>query len=78
MGRGSKRSIATAAVNDTKLRPYIIAEVCRVVCNEVKEICSVKHDSILRMKTKPAAEMFTWGELEDKMPLLLQILRESQ
>ena len=58
-----------------------MSEVCRVVRNEVKEICSAKHDSILRMKTKPAVEMFTWDcvwrELEEKVPLLLQNVKKS-
>ena len=68
-------------MKDPKLRPYIISEVCKLVSNEVKEVCSTKHDSILRMKTKPAVEGFTWdrvwGELKEKVPVLLQILREA-
>ena len=81
MGRGSKRSIANAAVNDVQLQPFIISELCKVIRSEIKDICSIKHDSILRMKTRPAVEMFTWdrvwSELEEKTPLLLKIVRES-
>lgn len=58
----------------------IVAEVCRGVHNEVNEIRSTKHGSILQMKTKPAVEMFTWDcvwrELEEKTPILLQILNK--
>lgn len=81
MGRGSRRSIACAAINNKTLQPYIIAELTKLIRGEVKELCSTKYDSILCMKVKHALEKFSWdrvwGELEKKCPILLQVLTES-
>jgi hypothetical protein len=38
VGRGSKQSIAAEAVKDPKLQPHIVSQICKVVCDEIKEI----------------------------------------
>ena len=49
----------------------------RAVRKEIRKICSDSHDSILRMKTKTALELFSWErvwlELEVHAPLLVAL-----
>lgn len=78
LGRGNKRSIVQAVLENTNLRHHVIIEVANEIRKEIKKICSRKHDSILRMKTKPALENFSWDrilkELQLHTPTLLAIL----
>ena len=76
VGRGSKQSIA--AVNNKSLLPQLVRALCSAVRKEVKSLCSDKHYSILRLKSKPALENFTWKtvwlELEQNAPTFLVLL----
>ena len=78
VGRGRRRSIAQAVVGNLNLRQHVVEELTRTIRKEVKELCSRNYDTILRMKTKPALQSFTWqriwDELDTKAPLLLTIL----
>ena len=72
VGRGSKQSIARAAVNNNSLLPQLVRALCSAIQKELKSLRSDKHDSILRLKSKPALENFTWKmvwlELEQNAP----------
>lgn len=65
-------------MENPKLRPRVLAAVAQEIEKEVKQICSDKHDSILRMKFKEALERFTWvrvwRELSDHVPTLLRVI----
>ena len=78
VGRGSKQSIARAAVNNKSLLPQLVCALCSAIRKELKSLCSDKHDSILRLKSKPALENFTWKtvwlELEQNAPTFLALL----
>lgn len=78
VGRGKRRSIAQAAIENTALQGEVVAALCTAAHKEMKTLCSDSHDSILRMKTKPALELFSWErvwlELQQHAPLLLNIL----
>lgn len=78
IGRGNKRSIATAVVENAALQGEVLLALCTEACKEVKKLCSDSHDSILRNTTKPAVELFTWErvwlELQLNAPLLLSLL----
>ena len=56
----------------------VIRAVSKEVQSELKEICSDRYDTILRVKYKVALESFTWSrvwkELQRKTPTLLEIL----
>ena len=78
VGRGNRRSIAAAIVQNTTLRGEVISLLCREAQQEIKKLCSDSHDSILRMTSKPALENFTWErvwqELQLNTPLLANFL----
>ena len=78
VGRGNKRSIAAAVVQNVVLRREVVVCLCREMQREIRNICSDTHDSILRMTSKPALENFTWDrvwqELLAKSPLLAATL----
>ena len=78
VGRGNRRSIASAAMSNARLRPELLRIVCRDVRNEVQKVCSQKHDTILKLKSKPALAQFTWKtvmlELEQVAPTLMTLL----
>ena len=52
----------------------MISLLCREAQQEIKNLCSDSHDSILRITSKPALENFTWErvwqELQLNTPLL--------
>ncbi len=61
VGRGNRKSIAQAAVqNSTLLPPLVTKLAAHLRKNEIVPICSDTHDSLLRLKSKPALEKFTW------------------
>ena len=79
IGRGNRKSIANAAVSNNSLRPEIVQKLGQVIRNkEVVRICSDEHDSILRLKSKPALEHFSWEtvweELPQNAPMLMSLL----
>lgn len=79
IGRGNHRSIASAAMSNNSLRPELLQKLGQVVRNdEVKRVCSDQHDSILKLKSKPALECFSWEtvckELSQNTPMLMSLL----
>ena len=78
VGRGKKRSIANAVVENTSLRSEVVSALSKEAHKEIKKLCSDTHDSILRMTTKPALQQFTWNrvwhELRLNAPLIVSIL----
>ena len=78
VGRGKKRSIAKAVVENSTLRDEVIFTLGRAVRKEISNICSDSHDSILRMKSKTAMKLFCWEriwlELQMHSPLLVALL----
>ena len=79
VGRGNCSSIAQAAVENTTLLPQIAMKLAaHLRRHEIVPICSDKHDSLLRLKSKPAVEHFTWEsvwlELQQNAPTLLTLL----
>lgn len=76
VGHKNCKSIASAAVGNMKLRPHVVEKLARSIrMQELVPLCSDKHDSILRLKSKPALEHFSWEtvweELRVNAPLLL-------
>lgn len=78
VGRGSRQSIAKAVCENESLRPQVALALSRIIRKEVLSICSLKHDSILCLKSRPALERFTWervwSELQNHAPILLTML----
>ena len=78
VGRGKKRSIAEAVIQNNALRNEVVAALGTAAHKEISKICSDSHDSILHMKTKTALELFSWErvwlELQTHAPLLVVIL----
>ena len=60
VGRGKRRMIAKAVVDNVALRQEVVHQVCKASCKESIKICSDLHNSILHMKSKVALEHFTW------------------
>ena len=75
---GKKRSIAEAVIQNNALRNEVVAALGTAARKEISKICSDSHDSILRMKTKTALELFSWErvwlELQTHAPLFVAIL----
>ena len=78
VGRGSRRSIAEAVCKNESLRSQVVLAMSRIIRKEILDICSQKHDSILRLKSRPALERFTWervwSEFQSHAPMLLTML----
>ena len=79
VGRGKNSLIAQAAVENRTLRPKIAVKLAaHVRRHEIVPICSDNHDSLLRLKSKPAVEHFTWEsvwlELQKNAPILMSLL----
>ena len=78
VGRGNKRSIAEAVVDNSAIRGEVVCALMSKAHKEITKLCSDSNDSILRMTTKPALEHFTWDrvwhELQHSAPLLLSLL----
>ena len=78
VGRGNKRPIAIAIVENKSLRNEVVSVLCNEVNKEIKRLCSDSNDSILRMSTKPALLQFTWdrvwNELQLDTPLFMSFL----
>ena len=78
VGRGKKRSIANAVIENSTLRKEVLLALGKAARKEISKICSDSHDSILRMKTKPALELFSWErvwlELQTHAPLIMALL----
>ena len=70
-------AIARTAVNNKPFLPQLVHALCSVIWKELKSLCSDKHGSILRLKSKPALENFTWKmvwlELEQNAPTFLAL-----
>ena len=68
-----------AVLENPSLRHHVVDEVAKEIRKEIKKLCSRKHDSILRMKTKPALENFLWERILDELqlhaPTLITLLR---
>lgn len=79
VGHGNRKSIAQAAVQNDTLLPHVITKLAaHLRRKEVIPICSDEHDSLLRLKSKPAIENFTWEsvwlELKQNAPGLVSFL----
>ena len=78
VGRGNKRSIAKAVVENDALRHEVVTAIGIAAHKEIKSICSDSHDTILRMKSKTALEHFTWErvwiEVKNNAPVLVSLL----
>ena len=68
-----------AILESRNLRSHVINGVANEIKKEIKCLCSKEHDTILRIKTKPALEGFCWerifNELESSTPTQLSILK---
>ena len=71
VGRGNRRSIAAAVIQNTSLRGEVLSSLCKEIQREVKSAYSDAHDSILRMTSKPALENFTWERVWQELEPLL-------
>jgi len=75
IGRGNRKSIATAAVANKTLRPALVHRLSQELRkNELKSVCSDDHDSILRLKSKPAMENYTWDRVWEELQHTTQLL----
>lgn len=70
-------SLSTALTTSVRTGQYILNQVIRSIKKEIKAICSLTHDSILR-DDKEALKYFSWEtvwlELLPNVPTLLKIL----
>lgn len=78
VGRGKRRSIAQATVENSALQREVVTAIGNIEYKEIKSICSDSHDSIRRMKSTIAVERFTlesvWVEVQTNAPLLVSFL----
>ena len=79
VGRGNTTSITNFIIKNLSVRSKVLKEIQKIVCNEIKAICSDKHKSIFREKSQDVLEHFSWdplwSELSTKAPVLLSIMK---
>ena len=62
-----------------KTHDYIMISVARQIRHEIKEICSLKHNSVLRIShenIKHFSWEVIWQELNNKVPTLVELLQK--
>lgn len=78
--RGSRYSLAKKCLDDEETRKYLIKCIGKTLQNEIANLCSNKHSSILKDKSKQAMESFSWdklvAEMEINAPMLLSLLNK--
>ena len=76
---GNIGSVVRFALRDTRLKSQVIAEVGKIVSNELKFLCSNKFNSVLMETSQTALEFFSWESLWLEMvkatPVLLALLQ---
>lgn len=58
ISQGQKLAIAKSAVENPTLLPHIVSHVAVKLKQEMKTLSSIKHSSILQMKSKDAMESY--------------------
>ena len=80
VARGSKVAIAEECLNHKDVKAAVIAKVGKLVREEVRVMCSNRHDSILKNTNPQTLRNFKCemiiNEMEECAPTLLSILRE--
>ena len=78
LSRRNYRAAATAFVNVELAKPHMIAQVAKFIQEEMKRICSLEHNSILRSQ-HDQIKSFNWEsiltEFEQNVPTLILLLR---
>ena len=76
--RGHKKGIVDQCFADPKVKTYVVHKVLQILQSEMKAMCSLQVDSILRDNTSDGIKVFNWNsfisELEKNAPLLYKIL----
>jgi len=79
--RGYKKGVVEECFADPEVRGYIIQKISRTVRYEIKVMCSMRVQSVLRKKNNEALKSFNWhtyiSEIEANAPTLYQILLVS-
>ena len=80
VARGSKVAIAEECLNHKDVKAAVIAKVGKLVREEVRVMCSNRHDSVLKNTNPQTLHNFKCetiiNEMEECAPTLLSILRE--
>ena len=75
--RKNYASLSSCFVSSPRTSDLVISNVCQTIHKEMKNICSISHDSIIR-DTHEAVKYFSWQtiflELKNNMPTLMKIL----
>ena len=78
LSRKNFRAASSTFVNLQEAKPHIIAQVAKFIRVEMKNICSVAHNSILRGQ-HDQIKLFNWEsiltEFEQNVPTLILLLR---
>ena len=78
LSRRSFKAAATGIVKLQQTRPYIVAEVAKSIKTEMKNICSLEHNSVLRGQEEQL-KSFSWEnllvEFKQNVPTLIMLLR---
>lgn len=58
VGRGNRKSIASAVAAKPRLKPEVVERLARCIrTEELIPLCSDRQDTILRLKSKPAVQL---------------------
>lgn len=81
VARGHKKAVVDECFADPVLEKYIIQKIIRVVRFELKAMCSMHVNSVLRGKTNESLKNFDWHtyltEIQSNAPVLHKILLGS-
>ena len=76
---GNTKSIARFVLKDLVLRTHILSHLSKLMKEELRQLLSDKHNSILQEKFQVAMEYFTWSsvwhEISTYAPFLVAVLR---
>jgi len=75
--RKSYASLTSSVVSSPRTSDLVISNICHTIHREMKNICSLSHDSILR-DSHERVKHFSWQtvflELKSNMPTLIKLL----
>lgn len=78
LARGSSASVAVQATNDQRTRKHVISTLSKLIQKDIKNLCSVKVNSLQRSRNANMFKQFNWGDVIDEAaqhsPTLLQLL----
>ena len=78
LARGTRESLASQCLRQPKCRLYVLERIGQIIASEIKALCSLSFNSVLRSTDVTELKAFSWekvlSEAKNCAPTLLQLL----